>query len=105
MESLRNGLQARLTNGSGLILWEETLYSDDERTDLNWRNFEMAWVVPFLCVIFAPNGSVKAMIDLPQGTPFRPLDPERPDAQPEISGIDVTPYKRAPEPVGQDRRT
>jgi hypothetical protein len=87
-------LRYRLTNGSGLIPWEATLQSGDERADINWRIFEIAWIIPFLCVIFAPNGTVKSMIDLPKGLAFRPLDPERPNDLPQIRGIDFTPYKK-----------
>jgi hypothetical protein len=87
-------LRSRLTNGSGLIPWEATLHTGDNRTDTNWRIFQIGWVVPFLCVIFAPNGVVQAMIDMPKGTTFRPLDPERPDDLPEIRGVDFSPYKR-----------
>jgi hypothetical protein len=92
-------LRSRLTNGSGLIPWEETLHSGDERADINWRIFKIAWVIPSLCVIFAPRGIVKAMIDLPKGSTFRPLDPERPNDLPEIRGVDFAPYKRIFESV------
>jgi hypothetical protein len=87
-------LRSRLTNGSGLIPWEATLHTGNERADIDWRIFEIAWVIPFLCVIFAPKGVVKTMIDLPKGLAFRPLDPERPNNLPEISGVDFTPYRR-----------
>jgi hypothetical protein len=87
-------LRSRLTNGNGLIPWEATLASGDERADVNWRIFEIAWVIPFLCVIFAPKGVVKSIIDLPKGAAFRPLDPELPGDLPVIRGIDFTPYKK-----------
>jgi hypothetical protein len=87
-------LRDRLTNGSGLIPWETTLHSGNERADINWRIFEIAWVMPFLCVIFAPKGVVKTMIDLPKRLAFRPLDPERPNDLPEIKGIDFSPFKQ-----------
>jgi hypothetical protein len=87
-------LRSRLTNGSGLIPWEATLHTGDNRTDINWRIFQIGWVVPFLCVIFAPKGVVQAMIDMPKGSTFRPFDPERPDDLPEIRGVDFSPYKR-----------
>jgi hypothetical protein len=87
-------LQSRLINGRGLIPWEATLHGGDERVDINWRIFKIGWVVPFLCVIFAPKGVVKTMIDVPKGTTFRPLDPERPNELPKIRGTDFTPYKQ-----------
>jgi hypothetical protein len=87
-------LQSRLAKGHGLIPWETTLQTADELADINWRLFEIGWVVPFNCIIFAPNGIVNAVIDLPKGTTFRPLDPERPDSLPELRGIDYGPYKR-----------
>lgn len=98
-------LQSRVTNGSGLILWEATLHSGDERADINWQIFKIGWVVPYLCVIFAPNGVVKTMVDLPRGTAFRPLDPELVDDLPKIRGIDFAPYKRVLRSVGRDERT
>jgi hypothetical protein len=98
-------LRSRLTNGNGLIPWEATLHSGDERADINWRIFEIAWVIPFLCVIFAPKGVVKAMIDLPKGLTFRPLDPERPDDLPEIRGIDFAPYKQILGSVRSNEKT
>jgi hypothetical protein len=87
-------LQSRLVKWQGLIPWEKTLKTGDERADIDWRLFEIAWVVPYPCVIFAPNGIVNAIIDLPEGTTFRPFDPERPDLLPKLNGIDFTPYKR-----------
>jgi hypothetical protein len=87
-------LQSRLANGRGLIPWETTLQTADAAADINWRLFEIGWVVPFTCIIFAPNGIVNAIIDLPKGTTFRPLDPERPDRLPALRGINYAPYKR-----------
>jgi hypothetical protein len=87
-------LQSRLSSGRGLIRWEKTLHTANERADINWRIFKIGWVVPFMCIIFAPNGVVNAIIDLPEGTTFRPLDPEQPDRLPELRGIDYTPYRR-----------
>jgi hypothetical protein len=87
-------LQSRLKNGRGLIPWETTLHSGNERDDTNWRIFKIGWIVPFMCIIFAPNGVVNAIIDLPEGTTFRPLDPELPDHLPKLRGIDYTQYRR-----------
>jgi hypothetical protein len=87
-------LQSRLVKWHGLIPWEETLQTGDERADTNWRLFNIGWVVPLPCIIFAPNGIVNAIIDLPEGTSFRPFDPERPDLLPKLRGIDFAPYKR-----------
>jgi hypothetical protein len=87
-------LQSRLVKWQGLVPWEETLQTGDARADTNWRLFNIGWVVPFPCIIFAPNGIVKAIIDLPKGTTFRLLDPERPDLLPKLRGINFTPYKR-----------
>jgi len=87
-------LQSRLAEWRGLIPWETTLQTGDERTDTNWRLFNIGWIVPYPCVIFAPNGVVNAIIDLPEGVNFRPLDPERPDLLPKLRGINFAPYKR-----------
>lgn len=94
-------LQSRLVKWHGLVPWEETLKTGDERADTNWRLFNIGWVVPFPCIIFAPNGIVNAIIDLPQGTSFRPFDPERPDLLPKLRGIDFAPYKRSLGPVNK----
>ena len=87
-------LQSRLIKWRGLVPWEETLQTGDERADTNWRLFNIGWVVPFPCIIFAPNGIVNAIIDLPKGTTFRLLDPERPDLLPKLRGINFAPYKQ-----------
>jgi hypothetical protein len=87
-------LQSRLEKGKGLIPWESTLQTGDKLIDANWRLFKVGWVVPFNCIIFAPGGIVRAMIDPPKGTSFRPLDPEYPEWLPELGGIDYAPYRR-----------
>lgn len=80
-------LQSRLAGGRGLIPWEATPHPLNEP-------YEFSWVIPYKSIIFAPNGVVNAMIDLPKGLTFRPLDPERPDRLPNLRGIDFAPYKR-----------
>jgi hypothetical protein len=88
-------LRSRLSREAGLIPWERTLHTGDARADTDWKLFQITWVIPYLCVIFAPNGIVKSMIDLPNGATFRPLDPEKPDNFPKLSGVDFAPYRRA----------
>ena len=87
-------LQSRLTSGQGLIPWETTLHTGDERVDTNWRIFKIEWIIPYMCVVFVPNGVVRTMIDLPADLAFRPLDPEKPDRFPKLRGIDFGPYER-----------
>ena len=87
-------LQSRLVNAHGLIPWEATLHTGDDRVDTDWRIFKIEWVIPYMCIVFAPNGVVNAMIDLPKNLTFRPLDPERPDRLPKLRGVDFAPYKR-----------
>jgi hypothetical protein len=86
-------LRTTLGQEYGLIPWETRLNVAQRTEEVDWRVFEIAWTVPYMCIIFAPNGIVKSMIDLPQGLTFRPLDPERPDRLPELDGIDFAPYK------------
>jgi hypothetical protein len=86
-------LQSRLTSERGLIPWDTALHTANERADINWRLFEMPWVIPYTCVIFAPNGIVSSIVDLPEGTTFRPLDPERPERLPKLRGVNFAPYK------------
>jgi len=88
-------LQSSLATERGLIPWETRLSTANKRAEVDWRKFEVAWVVPYICIIFAPNGVVNAMIDLPKDLTFRPLDPELPDRLPKLSGIDYSPYKRS----------
>ena len=87
-------LRSRLAHGHGLIPWEVTLHTADERVDINWRLMNIGWVVPFNSVIFAPNGVVSVIIDSPIGTTFQPLNQKRPDHLPKLRGIDYMPYKR-----------
>jgi hypothetical protein len=87
-------LQSRLVGGRGLIPWETTLHTANERVDINWRLTEIGWVVPYTCIVFAPNGVVNAIIDSPLGTAYRPLDPEQPDHLPRLRGINYAPYER-----------
>jgi hypothetical protein len=86
-----------VANGQGLIPWETALRTGNDRTDIDWQIFEIGWVVPYLCVIFAPNGVVNAMTDRPAErrdlSTFRPLDPEQPDRLPKLRGINFDPYK------------
>jgi hypothetical protein len=88
-------LQSRLVKWRGVVSWESTLKTDDERADINWQLFNIAWLVPYPCVIFAPDGIVRAIIDLPKGTTLRPLDPERPRQLPNLRGIDFSQFQTA----------
>ena len=87
-------LQTTLSQERGLIPWETRLSFANRRAAIEWRAFEIAWIVPYICIVFAPNGVVRSIIDLPKDLTFRPLDPERPDRLPKLSGIDFGPYKR-----------
>jgi hypothetical protein len=87
-------LQTTLENERGLIPWETRLGVANRRTAIDWRAFEIAWTIPYMCIIFAPNGVVNSMIDLPKVLAFRPLDPERPDRLPKLTGVDFAPYQR-----------
>jgi hypothetical protein len=86
-------LKSRLENGRGLIPWETTLHTANQRADLNWRLVNIDFAVPFECIIYAPNGIVRAIIDTPTGTAFRPLNLKDPDRLPNLRGVDYTPYK------------
>jgi hypothetical protein len=87
-------LRSRLANGRGLIPWETTLHTGNERVDSNWRLMNIGWVVPFDCIVYAPDGVVNAIIHPPIGTTFQPLDLQRPDTLPKLRGINYQPYKR-----------
>jgi hypothetical protein len=86
-------LQTTLSQERGLIPWETRLSAASRRIAIDWRAFEIAWTIPYICIIFAPNGVVRSIIDLPKDLTFRPLDPERPDSLPKLSGIDFAPYR------------
>jgi hypothetical protein len=85
-------LQSRLVNGRGLIPWETTLHTANERADINWRLTQIGWVVPYDSIVYAPNGVVHAIISSPLGTTYRPLDPEQPDHLPRLRDINYGPY-------------
>jgi len=87
-------LQSRLANACGLIPWETTLYTGDERADLNWRLMAVKWTIPRTSIVFAPASSIKSIIDLPTGMTYRPVDPEKPDHLPQLRGVDLTPYRQ-----------
>ena len=87
-------LQSSLAQERGLIAWETRLSTAHARAEVDWRIFEVRWTIPYICIIFATNGVINAMIDLPKDLTFRPLDPELPDRLPKLSGIDYGPYKR-----------
>ena len=87
-------LQSRLATGRGLISWEKMRHTGNERADTNWRLMAVEWVIPVTSIVYSPNGSVRSIIDLPAGTSFRPVDPEKPDRLPPIRGVDYTPYRR-----------
>jgi hypothetical protein len=87
-------LQSRLTEGRGLIPWETMLYTGDKRADLNWRLMAVKWTIPHTSIVFAPTHSIKAIIDPPTDTTYRPVDPEKPDQLPQLRGVDYTPYQQ-----------
>jgi hypothetical protein len=87
-------LRTTLKQEHGLIPWETRLTVANRLVAIDWRAFEIAWTIPYICIIFAPNGVVNSIIDLPGDLTFRPLDPEQPERLPKLSGIDFTPYRR-----------
>jgi hypothetical protein len=66
-------LQSQLVNGRGVIPWETTLHPADERADIDGRLSEIGWVIPYICMVYAPGGIVNAIIDPPADTNYRPL--------------------------------
>jgi hypothetical protein len=80
-------LQTRVANGRGLIPWETTLHTANERADINWRLMSVGWVAPFNSIVYAPKGVVNAIIEPPIGSPFQPLDLRRPESLPKLRGI------------------
>jgi hypothetical protein len=49
-------LQFRLANWQGLIPWETTLHTADERADFNWQLMKIGWVVPYTCIVYSQRG-------------------------------------------------
>jgi hypothetical protein len=88
-------LQSRLGNARGLIPWEATLHTGDKHADINWHLMAISWVIPVTSIVFAPSGQINSMIDLPVGTTYRPVDPEKPLELPPLYGIDYSPYRQA----------
>jgi hypothetical protein len=87
-------LQSRLATSQGLLSWQSTIVTGDQRRDLNWKLMNAGWVIPMMSIIFARGGVVSAMIDLPPEMTFRPLDPEKPDELPRFRGVDYSPCRR-----------
>jgi hypothetical protein len=87
-------VQTRLSTSSGLILWESTLHTGDARRDFNWC-MQHGWQLPIMSIVFAKHGVVRSMVDLPAGSSWRPVDPEKPDELPKLRGIDYRPYIEA----------
>jgi hypothetical protein len=87
-------LQSRLGSLHGLVSWEAMLHTGDKRRDINWRLMAAAWTIPFASVVFAPTTRIKSMIDLPAGTTYRPVDPEKPNQLPQLRGVDYAPYRQ-----------
>jgi hypothetical protein len=84
-------LQTRLANGRGIIPWETTLHTINERADIGWRLMSVGWVAPFNSIVYAPKGVVNAIIAPPIGSPFQPLDLNRPESLPKLRGIIYAP--------------
>ena len=80
-------LQTRVANGRGVIPWETTRHTANERADINWRLMSVGWVAPFNSIVYAPKGVVNAIIEPPIGSPFQPLDLRRPESLPKLRGI------------------
>ena len=66
-------LQSRLVNGRGVIPWEATLLTANQRADIDWQLLEIGWVIPYICIVYAPGGIVNAM---------------------RLRGVDYGPYER-----------
>jgi hypothetical protein len=87
-------LQSRLADGRGLIPWEATLHTGDRFRDVNWRLMAVPWVIPVTSIVYSPGGRINSIINLPAGSTYRPVDPEKPDQLPKLRGVDYTPYLR-----------
>jgi hypothetical protein len=87
-------LRSRLADGRGLIPWEATLHTGDRLRDMNWRLMAVSWVIPVTSIVYSPGGRINSIINLPAGTTYRPVDPEKPDQLPKLRGVDYTPYQR-----------
>jgi hypothetical protein len=88
-------LRSRLANARGLVPWEATLSTGDMSVDINWDLMAIAWVIPVTSIVYAPNGIINSMIDLPIGATLRPVDPEKPEYLPILRGINYGPYQQA----------
>ncbi len=88
-------LQSRLSQGRGLVRWNDTLVTGDAQRDVNWRLMSIEWVIPLVSIAFARDGIVQTLIDPRPEMTFRPVDPNKPDRMPALRGIDFAPYQAA----------
>ena len=88
-------LQSRLSQGRGLVRWNDTLVTGDAQRDVNWRLMSIEWVIPLVSIAFARDGIVQTLIDARPEMTFRPVDPNKPDRMPAMRGIDFAPYQAA----------
>ena len=87
-------LRSRLAKAQGLIPWETMQHTGDARADTDWHLMAVSWVIPVTSIVYAPSPSINALIDLPAGSAYRPVDPEKPDLLPYLRGIDYSGYRR-----------
>ena len=88
-------LRIRLTNSHGLIPWATTLHTGDSQADRNWQLLQVGWVAPYFSVVYAPEGTVRAIINAPPETPQLPFNPAEINDLPTLKGIDYAPYVRS----------
>jgi hypothetical protein len=87
--------QDRLAHSEGRIAWTSTTTTGDPVRDINWQVMTAHWVLPIMSIVFARDGTVRAIVDYPEWQTFRPIDPSDPEKLPKLPGIDYGPYRRA----------
>jgi hypothetical protein len=87
-------LQSRLARTNGLISWEGAAHTGDNEKDNNFRLMMAAWTAPFTSIVLARTPNIRSLINLPAGSTYRPVDPEKPDGLPKLRGITYSLYQQ-----------
>lgn len=95
--SYLHDIEERLAHSRGPVEWAGTAETGDAARDANWQVMTADWVHPIISIILAQDGDVRAILDYPPGTAFRPLDLSDPEKLPHIRGVSFAHYRQSVE--------
>jgi hypothetical protein len=88
-------LRVRLAHARGLVPWETVLRTGNASAETNWSLMAVPWLIPVTSIVYAPNGIINSIIDLPIDATVRSIDPKQPEHLPTAFGLDYGPYRQA----------